>query len=115
MKNRKLEKFLENGKELGKWVLDFSLSLPTKTALLSTLHYYIPTAVRMFRESKGPSMDSEPLSDIISPFSAIALDVGQLAFYSENPKYLAIPLVTNIASGIYEYYRDKRGIENEHK
>ena len=84
--------------------------------------HIIPTVVSEGRKFSGSWFFPENFSETsigekiglaslyIGAASGIGLNISGYKFLAENvsPVYFAMPLVTNVASGVYEFYKNKK-------
>lgn len=106
--NQKISKIKKSTKN----VAYFGLGFIVNTLYINLVPYAISTDVRLSEESKNKKNELNEAFEAgvtIAPVFAIFGLMYQTGMYFLNPKYLAIPIATNIASIIYEDYRSRKG------
>jgi len=108
----------DNIRETCNTIKEFSKTALGMGLTIVTAPYMIPTAVRKYRDVESserkfehPTHEQAQYAGAITGFfGGIGMEIAQLAGYvylryHDHPEVLAIPVATNVASGIYELGR----------
>jgi len=85
---------------------DFFILAGGIASVIQLLPYILPTHLKIKRSSKSRDLN---VAQNIGGYTGMGVGflgiMGQAYLYGEHPKYLLVPLATNLASGLYEWQK----------